>query len=97
MTMGISCTMINSPIIYNLQSKSFRDINLQQQPNTTETAQYIADMVLELRNMAVSSEHKILKGLLEATFYEASSAANRVEIPPDQLERLRELNKASVA
>ncbi len=63
--------------------------------NARETAQYIADMILELRNMAKGAEMTTLQGLLEVSFYEAFSAANRVEIPADELEHLRTLSKAS--
>jgi hypothetical protein len=65
-------------------------------PDPRETAQYIADMVLELRNLAKSGDHKTLQGLLEVSFYEAFSAANRVEIPAEELEHLRELSKAHI-
>ncbi len=64
-------------------------------PYTRETAQYIADMVLELRNMAKSTEMKTLQGLLEVSFYEAFSVANKVVIPEGEIEHLRELSKAS--
>jgi hypothetical protein len=61
-----------------------------------ETAQYIADMVLELRNMSKAYEMKTLQGLLEVTFYEASTEANKVEIPPEELEHIRMLSRAAV-
>ena len=64
-------------------------------PRARETALYIAEMVLELRNMAKSHDFKTLQGLLEVTFYEASTEANRVEIPPEEIEHLRMLSKAS--
>ncbi len=60
-----------------------------------ETAQYIADMMLELRNMAKCAELKTLQGLLEVSFYEAFSVANKVEIPEGEIEKLRELSTAS--
>ncbi len=60
-----------------------------------ETALYIAEMVLELRNMAKGYDFKTLQGLLEVTFYEASTEANKVEIPPEEIEHLRMLSKAS--
>jgi hypothetical protein len=62
---------------------------------TIDIANYIADMVLELRNMAKSAKLDTLLGLLEVTFYEAFSIANRVEIPPAELERLREMERAA--
>jgi hypothetical protein len=87
----------NLNLNYNLKSNINSIKNLKLKPDVRETAQYIADMVLELRNMAKSSEHKTLQGLLEVSFYEAFSAANRVEIPAEELEHLRELSKAHVA
>ncbi len=60
-----------------------------------ETAQYIADMVLELRNLARSAELKTLSGLLEIAFYEGFSLANKVDIPPVEVERLKALEAAA--
>jgi len=60
-----------------------------------ETAQYITDMVLELRNLAQRAELKTLSGLLEIAFYEAFSLANKVEIPPAEVERLKVLEAAA--
>lgn len=60
-----------------------------------ETAQYITDMVLELRNLARSAELKTLSGLLEIAFYEAFSLANKVEIPPAEVDRLKALEAAA--
>ncbi len=82
---------------HNLSSKTISKSNFKKLSDPKETAQYIADMVLELRNMAISADHKTLQGLLEVSFYEAFSAANKVEIPPDEIEKLRELSKASAA
>ena len=59
-----------------------------------ELAQYIADMLLELRNMAKAAGLKTLLGLLEISFCEAFSIANKVEIPPGEIEKLRRLAKA---
>jgi hypothetical protein len=69
--------------------------NHKDTPDTRETAQYIADMVLELRNMAKSLEMKTLQGLLEVSFYEAFSVANKVVIPEGEAEHLRKLSRAS--
>ena len=77
--------MINNPIVSNQKMQS----------NLRETAQYIADMVLELRNIAKSVDLTTLQGLLEVSFYEAFSAANKVVIPEGEIEKLRELSKAS--
>ena len=70
-------------------------INQKMQNNPRETAQYIADMVLELRNMAKSAELVTLQGLLEVAFYEAFTVANKVVLPEGEIEKLRELSKAS--
>ena len=60
-----------------------------------EMAQYIAEMLLELRKMAKSAGLPTLLGLLEISFCEAFSIANKVEIPPGEIEKLRRLSKAA--
>lgn len=60
-------------------------------PSPRDTANYIADMVLEMRNMAKAAGLTTLLGLLEVTFYEAFSVANRVEIPEAERQRLIDL------
>ena len=79
----------------NLNMNNSNSQNLKLKLNVRETAQYIADMMLELRNMAKFTELKTLQGLLEVSFYEAFSVANRVEIPEGEIEKLRELSMAS--
>ena len=55
-----------------------------------EMAQYIADMLLELRNMAKSANLPTLLGLLELSFCEAFSIANKVEeFPAGEIEKLK--------
>jgi hypothetical protein len=56
-----------------------------------QTASYIADMLLELRNLAKGQSMVTLQGLLEISYYEAYHAANPVEIPDDELERLQQM------
>ena len=65
--------------------------NPENDAQQQELAQYIADMLLELRNMARAAGLKTLLGLLEITFCEAFSIANKVEIPPGEIEKLRRL------
>ena len=60
-----------------------------------EMAQYIADMLLEMRNMARSAGLPTLVGLLELSFCEAFSIANKVEIPAGEIEKLKRLAKAA--
>jgi hypothetical protein len=56
-----------------------------------ETANYIADMILELRNLAKGHEMKSLQGLLEISYYEAFSVANPIIVPPDEEQHLETL------
>lgn len=58
-----------------------------------ETAQYVADMVLELRNMAKAVRLFNVTVPLEYAYYEAFSVANRVEVPPEEITRIRELER----
>ena len=60
-----------------------------------ELAQYIADMLLELRNMAKAAGLNTLLDLLEITFCEAFSIANKVEIPPGEIEKLKRLARGA--
>jgi hypothetical protein len=81
------------PHISNTTTKDI--VSKAYSPKGRETAQYIADMALELRNMTKPYEMKTLQGLLEVIFYEASAEANRVEIPQEEIEHLRMLSWAS--
>jgi hypothetical protein len=56
-----------------------------------ELARYIADMVLELRNLAKGGEMSTLQGLLEITYYEAYGVAHKVEVPEGEEELLHDL------
>lgn len=62
-----------------------------------ETAEYLAEMILELRSLAKSANLLTLTGLLEIAYYEAFTVANRVELPAGELERLKNLEKATAA
>jgi hypothetical protein len=57
----------------------------------------MADMILELRNMAKSTGLKTLQGLLEISYYEAYSNANPVVMPEGEIERLAEMSRAGAA
>jgi hypothetical protein len=67
----------------------------QKEIRERELAQYIADMLLEMRNMAKSAGLPTLLGLLEITYCEAFSIANKVELPEGEVEKLMQLAKAS--
>jgi hypothetical protein len=58
-----------------------------------ETAQYIADMILELRNLAKSSQMAVLQGLLEISYYEAYSIANPIKVPDNEEQHLHSLGE----
>ena len=60
-----------------------------------DTAQYIADMILELRNMARAAKLFAVMVPLEYAYYEAFSMANRVVVPLIEIERLRKLEAAA--
>ena len=62
-----------------------------------ETAQYISDMILELRNLAKAVKLFQVMVPLEYAYYEAYSVANRVEVPEGESERIRELSKIAEA
>lgn len=89
--------MDNSNSNHNQNDSSKVKFNLNRKLDPKETAQYIADMTLELRNMAKAADLKSLKELLELCFYEGFAAANRVPLPEGELDHLRELSTASIA
>jgi hypothetical protein len=67
------------------------DLSILQQ----DTAQYVADMILELRNMARAARLFTVMAPLEYAYYEAFSRANRVNVPAEEIERLRLLADAA--
>jgi hypothetical protein len=81
--------------IYNLdESNKSASTQKVKKPKLTpeiDTAQYIAEMILELRNLAKAVELKTLEGLLEISYYEAFSCANHIEIPAGEEELLHQL------
>jgi len=60
-----------------------------------DTAKFIADMSLEMHNMAKARNFLSLQGLLEVVYYEAYSIASGVVMPEDEIEHIRELSRAS--
>jgi hypothetical protein len=81
---------IENPGVTMAQAKTPKTLT-KRAAKQLETAQYIADMLLELRNLARSSGLPTLLGLLEITFCEAFSIANKVVIPEAELEKLRRI------
>jgi hypothetical protein len=62
-----------------------------------QTAHYIADLLLELRNLAKGQGLVTVQGLLEVAYYEAFAASMEIKLPNGELERLREMGRASAA
>lgn len=60
-------------------------------PSQKKIAQEIASSILELRERAKHSGLYPVMIPLEFAFYEASSAGNRVTVPPQEVERLNQL------
>jgi hypothetical protein len=58
-------------------------------------AEYIANVAMELRNVAKSAEMKTLQGLLEVAYYEAFQLANPSKPTPEELDYLRDLETAA--
>jgi hypothetical protein len=56
-----------------------------------DTANYIADMILQLRNLAKGAQMSTLQGLLEISYYEAYSVANAIVVPVGEEQRLEEM------
>lgn len=89
--------MHNSSIEHNLKNSNAKKINFRKKIDPKDTAQYIADMVLELRNMAKDDDLVALRNLLELCFYEAFSSANKVNLPEGEIEHLQMIHEASKA
>jgi hypothetical protein len=67
------------------------------QARQRDTAEYISEMILELRNLARAQQLYTVMVPLEYAYYEAFSVANRVEVPEGEAERIKELSKAGEA
>jgi hypothetical protein len=61
--------------------------------NERDLANYIADMILELRNLAKGGQMSTLQGLLEISYYEAYGVANRVSVPPQEEQHLEDIGE----
>jgi hypothetical protein len=82
--------MTRAPV-YNHNATGRSKDNLKTARRQIETAQYVADMLLEMRHLARSHGLITLQGLLEITYYEAFNAANPVVVSPEEHARLHEL------
>lgn len=84
-------TSLNGKDVSSTIKENSEELDIRQR----DTAQYISDMILELRNMAKAAKLFQVMVPLEYAYYEAFSAANRVEVAPEELERIRELSRAA--
>lgn len=64
----------------------------KQLQSSRGAARFIADMTLQLRNIAKERELLTLQGLLEVTYYEAFELAHLPEIDKDEHDYLVELS-----
>ena len=60
-----------------------------------DTAEYLSDMILELRNLARSVKLHTVMVPLEFAYYEAFGVAHRVDVPSAEIERIRSLSRAA--
>jgi hypothetical protein len=73
------------------KSTSARDLNKVQK----ETAGYIADIALELRDAARQAELSFLAHLLDMSFYEAYRLSHGAEPDLAEIERQRQIKETS--
>ncbi len=60
-----------------------------------DAAEYLADMILELRNLARSVGLLTVMVPLEFAYYEAFGTAHKVAVPPAELERIKALARTA--
>jgi hypothetical protein len=70
---------------------------VRQDLSAKEVAQYTADILLELRQLAKSSNLGTLQGLIEICYYEAFSEANQPVISAEERSRLDALERGQAA
>jgi hypothetical protein len=90
-TLGEGIMMPNRDLQYNLKANTERQNNSGVSLPIAESAQYLAEMLLELRNMAKAGGFKTLQGILELAYYEAFAAAHRTPIPEGEAEHLEQI------
>lgn len=57
----------------------------------------MADMLLEMRNLAKNNNFDTLLSLLEISYCEAFAIANKVEVPDGELDRLNDMGRVARA
>ncbi len=88
---------LNEGAVHAREETDYTTIDSSQMLNQKqrETAQYVSDMALELRNLARSAKLYQVMVPLEYAYYEAYSMANRVHVPQGEIDHIRDLEKAS--
>jgi hypothetical protein len=76
---------------YNPQEENTDSNTLNESSRGKQTAQYIADMLLELRHLSKCNGFTTLQGLLEISYYEAFNAAHKINVPAGEAEHLHQL------
>jgi hypothetical protein len=79
-----------APVLVEARAKAPPSLAERQR----DTAEYLSDMILEMRNLARSVQLHTIMVPLEFAYYEAFGIANRVEIAPADIERIKSLSKA---
>lgn len=76
---------------YNFNANLPYDDNHTVKQRRLQTAQYVADMLLELRHLSKCNGFTTLQGLLEISYYEAFNEANKIHVPTGEEEFLHGL------
>ena len=79
------------PVLVEAVTKSLPTLAERQR----DTAEYLADMILELRNLARSVQLHTVMVPLEFAYYEAFGTAHKVEVPKAEIERIKSLSQAA--
>jgi hypothetical protein len=56
-----------------------------------QTAEYVAEMILELRNLSKGKNMEDLRALLEISYYEAYGVAHAVDVPEGEQQHLDQI------
>ncbi|WP_395686155.1 hypothetical protein [Aestuariivirga sp.] len=82
------------PVSQTPEARSLKIVlpeGLSPEQRQRDAAEYLADMILELRNLARSVNLHTIMVPLEYAYYEAFGAAHRIEVPEGEIERIKRL------
>lgn len=83
----------NTSLVYN-EPENRIESDLAPNRQQRESAEYICDILLQLRNIAQAAKLRHVMVPLEYTYYEAYSVANYSSPPKDQIDWVKALEKA---